>query len=114
MRIEIDLERAEAAHDVLRRVGAIYAENPLLDSLPRELPAFLENLGADGELVELRRVHRDRRRSRDDAPPVVAERVAGPVGRRADDVLRGAHEVAPPATCVKTNDVVCQQAVVNS
>ena len=37
MRVEVELERAEAAHDVLRRIGAVDAQHELLRPVLREL-----------------------------------------------------------------------------
>ena len=60
MRVEEELERLEAAHDVLRRVGAVDAHDELLGPRPRSAGLGLEHLGSAASLVELVRVDRDR------------------------------------------------------
>ena len=88
VRVEVELERAEAAHDVLRRIGAVDAQDRASPAAARASASPAASTAvALRELVELARVDGDRRRRDDDAPPVVADDVARPVGHGADDVL---------------------------
>src|SRR5215217_8462849 len=106
MRVEIQLERAKAADDVLRRVRAVDTQDQLLRPFARKLLAGLDDWVALRELVELRGVYGDRRCGDDDAAPVVSQYVARPVGHGADGVLGDAHEVPAPAARVEPGDVV--------
>ena len=76
-----------------------------------ELALELEDLKARREVVELRRVDRDRVTRCEQPAAVVLRRRVDEVALRLDDVLAGAEKVATPALGVETDHVVGEQAV---
>ena len=113
MRLEVELEGAEAADDVLRRIGAVDAEDQLLGAPLDQVALGGQNLVALGKVFELRDVDRDRMGSDPCAPPPVVGGAVDEVRVRTDEVARGAQEVHAPAVCVEADHVVREQAVVD-
>ena len=113
MRLQVELESAEAADDVLRRVGPVDPEDQPLGAPLDDLPLSLEHGLAGRELVELLGVDRDRRR--DDARPTlqVFGRPEPEVPLGAEHVDGAAQEGEPPAVRVEADDVVCEEPVVD-
>ena len=115
MGVEVELERPEAAHDVLRRVGAVDAEDQVLGPrLPRcrplrraraSLVASSSNSAGSTEIGRTRtRTHTVRR---------YGPRRAREVDLGPDHVLAAAEEVPRPALGVEADDVVREQALVD-
>src|SRR6266508_1223825 len=71
MRLEVELEGAEAAAHVLRRIRSVDAEDEELGPPPRDLPLEREHVRALRELLELARLDGDRSRRDEGAPAVV-------------------------------------------
>src|SRR5262245_14843634 len=101
MRPEIELERAEPANDVLRRIGAIDPDDELLGPAREDLFLGLEHGLALRQLVELRGIDGDRR----------GHALLGHV--LAEQLARAVDEVAPPAVGVEADHVVRDQPFVN-
>src|ERR671934_381096 len=111
--VEVELEGAEATDDVLRRVGAVDAQDEELRPALGDLALGGEHGRARRELLELVRVDRDRVRSDEDPPaPVLGALEVGLEGR-AEDVEAAAEEIPPPAARVEADDVVREHAVVD-
>src|SRR5437016_5266186 len=101
MRIEVELEGAEAADDVLRRIGAVDAEDQFLRAPLEEVALGSQHVIALGKLLELRHVNGDRMGSDACAPPPVVGGAVDEVRVRTDEVARGAKEVHAPAVRVE-------------
>ena len=99
--LEQQAERLEAARHVLRRVGAIDAQDQPLRARGFQLPLAGQHGLAERERLELGRIDRDRVRG--DVPLVELEPETG----------AGVEERAPPALRVETRDVAGEQPLVN-
>jgi hypothetical protein len=113
VRIQVELERAKAADDVLRRIGAVDAEDELLRPARDELPLGGEHSVATRQLVELGRIDGDRMHRHERPLPVPCRRALGEVGLGAGEIGRGPQEVEPPAVGVEADHVVREHALVN-
>ena len=101
MRVEVQLERTEPAHDVLRGVGAVDAYDETFRASRDDLTLGCEHRVALSERVELRRIDGDRGRHRL-VRHVLPEQLA-----------RAVDEVPPPAVGMKADDVVRDQPLVD-
>ena len=103
----------KAAHDVLRGVGPVDAEDELLRPPRDQRRLPLEHRGVVAKAVELRRVDADR--TRDDARGVAAvlDRAGLPVDLRAEQPLRREQKRAAPALGVEADHVVREQPLVH-
>ena len=113
MLVEVELERTEPAHDVLRRIRAVDAEDQLLGPALHERSLRREHRLALGERVELAHVDGDRVRGDANLPRSVLDGAAHVVARRADEVLAAAQEAAAPAQRVEPDDVVREDPLVD-
>ena len=113
MALEEQAESAKAAHDVLRRIGPVDAEDELLGAPRHESRLPLEHSGIVAEPVELRRVDADRVHNRPGRAATVLDRPGLPVDPRAEQPLHREQERPPPALGVKADDVVREQPLVH-
>ena len=111
--VEVELERAEPAHDVLRRIRAIDADDQLLGPVRHERALRREHGFALRERVELAHVDGDRVRGDANLPRSVVDGAALVVARRAHEVLAAAQEAAAPALRVEPDDVVREDSLVD-
>src|SRR5919199_6689144 len=97
MCVEVELERAETTHDVLRRIGPVDADEKLLGPACDDLALRREHALALSELLELGRVDRDRVVGDQRASTAVARDAVTEVAGRADYVADAAEQVQAPA-----------------
>src|SRR3954471_24712372 len=97
MALEEQGEGMKAAHDVLRGIRPVDAEDELLRAPRHERRLALEHPGVVTEPVELRRVDADRARDRPGRAAMVLDRSGLRVDARAEQPLRREQERPPPA-----------------
>ena len=111
--LEVELVGAEAAHDVLRRVGPVDAEDQLLRPPLDQLTLGREHRLALRQLLELGRVDGDRMDADERAPPACSAQYSTKSHSAPRRSPRRAKEVDPPAVGVEPDHVVREEPVVD-
>ncbi len=111
VRFEHTLVGEEAAHDVLREVGAVDAQDQVLGTPGGDLLLLLQRLGMARQVLELGDVDADRVVAHPDGTAFVEHRLLAVVDGEAHVLLAGQQEVAHVTTRLEADDVVAEDAL---
>jgi hypothetical protein len=110
--LEKELVGAEAADDVLRRVGPVDADDQLLGTDRHKFRLIREDLLALSQVGELPSIDRDGSAVHAHGAALVLDTTCAEVALRGEHVLAAPQEVPPPALGVEADEVIGQKSFV--